>query len=223
MKTEEDVLEKYCQFDFGHCHSHCVHRSRWRPHINWFFSLVLLRSNLADVSFGLWYLLVVISPVGLAIRCWNCNSKFNSGCADPFNNSTIGYLTECLPTISLPNIQTVTQCRKIKHKGKQSTLSDYRKWRRRRQRRRQQYTRDAEFRLFCFFYFHSYLPLKILENGIWSYIRGCNTNDQLNLYEATVYSCNYDGCNGANSNGPLAALALLATPVVLLLRLTNLL
>lgn len=77
--------------------------------------------------FGLSFLLVVISLVGSAIRCWNCNSRFNSGCADTFNNATIGYLTECLPTISLPNIQTVTQCRKIKHKGKQSALPNYKK------------------------------------------------------------------------------------------------
>lgn len=84
---------------------------------DFFFSFVFgkwLSTLFVDCDF---YAVIIFRFVGSAIRCWNCSSKFNSGCADPFNNSTMGFLQECLTTISLPNIQTVTQCRKIKHKG----------------------------------------------------------------------------------------------------------
>lgn len=168
-------------------------------------------------SFFVWDIYSWLFPiVGLAIRCWNCNSRFNSGCADPFNNSTIGYLSECLPTFSLPNIQTVSQCRKIKHKGEQSVF-----WSNLNQKPKSTFSMTLTLCLCLLFV--RLLHWENLENGVWSYIRGCNTNDQLNLYEATVYTCNQDGCNGANSNGPFATLALLATPVALLLRRTNLL
>jgi len=55
--------------------------------------------------------LIVCIDQGFALKCWQCNSRHNSDCADPFNNRSLGYATDCIPIVG-----QLAQCRKIVHK-----------------------------------------------------------------------------------------------------------
>ncbi|XP_043284086.1 uncharacterized protein [Venturia canescens] len=55
---------------------------------------------------------------GLSIKCWVCRSDFDPKCADPFDNSTIGF-SDCSqldPLEHLPGVGKPTMCRKIRQK-----------------------------------------------------------------------------------------------------------
>lgn len=62
-------------------------------------------------------LVLLFTPHGDTIRCWDCNSNTDPQCADPFDNSTV-HMKNCLYEPFLPHYPSVrsTMCRKIRQK-----------------------------------------------------------------------------------------------------------